>query len=202
MKIYIKTVTGKKIELDVEPNESIEDVKMKIQHKEGYAPDQQILTWNSRNLEDGKTLEFYNIENKETLLVQLKKRGCNLMTIYVNIDGQKHKMGICICGNVKHIKEQINEKIGIKPEFQELSFNGKILDDEKVRTKDLGLNSFSIINLKLKGSGNVDYKTLYENELEQLKNMGFIDENENLEALKLNDGNIQYAVELLINRYN
>jgi hypothetical protein len=76
------------------------------------------------------------------------------------------------------------------------------LDEEKVPTKDLGLKSFSIINLKLKGLGNLDYKKFYENELKQLKNMGFIDENENLEALKLNYGNIQYAVELLINRYN
>jgi hypothetical protein len=61
MKIYINNMIGKIFELDVEPNDSIEDVKMKIQDKEGYPPDQQIIIWNSRTLKDE------NIREDDTL---------------------------------------------------------------------------------------------------------------------------------------
>ena len=112
-------------------------------------------------------------------------------------------MAICICGNVKHIKEQIGEKLGIKPEFQQLSLEGKILDDDSVTTKSLGLKPYSIIELtNLENDNNLDYKEKYKNQLEQLKNMGYNDENTNLEALKLNNGILQYAIELLVNMYN
>ena len=119
-------------------------------------------------------------------------------------------MAICICGDVKHIKEQINEKLGIKPEFQELSLNGKILDDEKVSTKSLlsGFSSYPVFELKIKmkedleNDDNGDFKEKYQNELIQLKDMGYTDENINIQALKLNGGNIHSAIELLVNMYN
>ena len=125
---------------------------MKIQDNEGIPPDQQVITYSYMRLEDDqKNLEDYGNKNEATITVSLKIRGCNLKTIFVNIDGQKTRMAICICRDVKHIKEQINEKLGIKPEFQELSLNGKLLDDEKVTTKSLlsGL-SYPVLDLKIK----------------------------------------------------
>ena len=203
MQLYIKTLTGKTLTLDVHPSDTIEIVKCQIQDKEGIPPDQQILRLGYKVLEDEKKIEDYNIKKGDTLILQLKIRGCSLTSIYVNVNGNITYMRICICGNVKHIKEQIQDKLGIKAEFQQLSLEGKILDDDSVTTKSLGLKPYSIIELtNLENDNNLDYKEKYKNQLEQLKNMGYNDENTNLEALKLNNGILQYAIELLVNMYN
>ena len=155
MQIYIKTMTGTTITVEMETNDTVELLKEKIYDKKGIPPDRQRLIFVGMELEDSKTLRYYNIQ-RETTVHLIIKRLHGEKTVCITVKTHTGKVlcfDLIISEKIEFLKLKIQERECIPKNLQQLYFAGELLDDQKLlRDYRFDFSGENVVYLKCIGN--------------------------------------------------
>ena len=158
MQIFVKTLTGRTITLDVDSANSVEDVKNMIQDRQGIPTDQMRLIFAGKEVtEDSRTLADYNITQESTLNLVLRLRGGSMQIFVKTLTGRTITLDVDSADSIEDVKQQIQDRQGIPTDQQRLVHAGKeLVEGRTLADHNVQQDANLILVMNLRGGVGAD----------------------------------------------